>query len=130
MVTETHVGVESEHGRLRALILRQTGSPGAPAEYGCGRILLEEVVDVVLILMLLAILLESFGLLLDFLHALVERVQRPHLWEFGLLCRVSERRLRLERGGRRGLLVGPWMYPTLTELQRVFHHLVRMSTPI
>jgi hypothetical protein len=54
-------------------------------EDGCGRVLLKEVVDIVLVLVLLSVLLERLSLFLYILHTLVEGVLRAHFWELGHL---------------------------------------------
>ena len=89
VIAERHVRIQSEHGRLRALILGLAGTP-TTCEYGCGRVLLKEVVDVILILVLLSILFERLRFLLYILHTLIEGVLWAHFREFGHLGRVAQ----------------------------------------
>jgi hypothetical protein len=89
VVTEGHVRIQSEHGRLRTLILGLAGTP-ATCEDGRGRVLLKEVVDVILVLVLLSVLLECLRLLLYILHTLVEGVLWAHFRKLGHLGRVGQ----------------------------------------
>lgn len=84
VVAEGHVRIQSEHGRLGALILGLADT-STTREDGCGRVLLKEVVDVVLVLVLLSVLLERLRLLLYILHTLVEGVLWAHFRQLGHL---------------------------------------------